>query len=73
MKTQPERLAELLTRPQGATAMEICRHVGTVSPHRRLTDMTERGWRIKKIPVAGKNYHKYFGIAPKAKTRISAT
>jgi len=64
--TQSQRLAQLLTRKRGVTSMEIISEVGTVSPHRRLADLKEQGWTITKTEVAGKNYHRYFGVAPKA-------
>lgn len=63
--TQHQILARLLSRKCGTTAMEIVAQVGTVSPHRRLSDLKERGWTITKKQVAGKNFHRYFGIAPK--------
>ena len=64
MKTQCERLAQLLTRKRGATPMEIIEHVGTVCPHRRLYDLKQEGWTLSKKRVVGTNYHRYFGVAP---------
>lgn len=63
--TQHQRLAQLLSRKCGTTSMEIVSICKTVSPHRRLTDLKERGWTITKKLVKGKNYHRYFGTAPK--------
>lgn len=45
--------------------MEIIQRVGTVCPHKRMSDLKERGWTITKKQVQGKNYHRYFGTAPK--------
>ena len=45
--------------------MEIIQRVGTVCPHKRMSDLKARGWTITKKQVQGKNYHRYFGIAPK--------
>jgi hypothetical protein len=42
--------------------------MGTVCPHRRLTDLKERGWEITKMAVEGKNYNRYFGKAPKVQS-----
>jgi len=59
--TQYEKLAKLLTRKRGATAMEIVEAVGTVAPHKRLSEMKAKGWRIWREAVEGKNYGVYFG------------
>ena len=61
MKTQPEKLAKLLTRKSGVTSLEIILSIGTVCPHRRMSDLKERGWIITSRKVAGKNYSRYFG------------
>ena len=63
--TQYQALARLLLRKRGTTSMEIVNVCGTVSPHRRLADMKQRGWTITKRRVTGKKYHAYFGTAPK--------
>ncbi len=62
--TQPDRIAKLLQRRNGCTAMDIITAAGTVSPHRRLTDLKNRGWIIVRKPVAGANYGRYYGVAP---------
>lgn len=63
--TQNKRLASLLIRKRGATAMEIISQVGTVCPHKRMSDLKATGWTIVKQQVSGKTYHRYFGQAPK--------
>lgn len=60
-QNQYDRLAKLLTRKRGATAMDIVEAVGTVCPHKRLSEMKERGWTITRKPVQGKSYGVYFG------------
>lgn len=70
--TQPQLLSKLLTRRNGVTAMEIIQLVGTVCPHKRMSDLKAHGWTITKKPVAGKTYHRYFGKGPKAKNLHSA-
>lgn len=62
--TQYERLAKLLTRKRGTTAMEVIEAVGTVCPHKRLSEMKERGWKIHRVQADGKSYGVYFGKAP---------
>lgn len=62
--SQTDRIGKLLLRKSGATAMEIVQAGGTVSPHRRLTDLRNRGWTIWRKPVAGKTYGRYFGLEP---------
>jgi hypothetical protein len=59
--TQYERLAKLLTRKTGATAMDIATAVGSTSPHKRLSELKERGWDIRREQIEGKNYGRYFG------------
>lgn len=63
--TQNQILSKLLSRKCGTTAMEIIQRVGTVCPHKRMSDLKDRGWTITKKQVQGKNYHRYFGTAPK--------
>lgn len=63
--TQQQRLARLLSRKCGTTAMEIIDLVGSVCPHKRMSDLKARGWTITKKRVPGKSYHRYFGTAPK--------
>ena len=43
MKTQCERLGNLLTRKCGVTPMEIIWLVGTVCPHKRMADYIRNG------------------------------
>jgi hypothetical protein len=59
--TQYEKLARLLTRKRGATAMEIVEAVGTVAPHKRLSEMKEKGWAIWRERIPGKSYGRYHG------------
>jgi hypothetical protein len=62
MKTQYDILAKLLTRKTGVTPMEIVTRVGTVCPHKRLSEMKTRGWRIRRESIEGKAYGRYFGV-----------
>lgn len=64
--TQHQKLGKLISRKAGATSMEIIASIGTVCPHRRLADLKALGWTILKYEVPGKNYHRYYGIGPKA-------
>ena len=59
--SQYTRLGKLLQRKRGVTAMEIIREVGTVCPHKRMSEMKERGWLILRQDVPGQNYGRYFG------------
>jgi hypothetical protein len=63
--SQCQILGKLLLRKRGVTSMEIINLVGTVCPHKRLSDLKAKGWTITKTEVLGKNYHRYFGVAPK--------
>lgn len=62
--TQYQKLEKLLLRKRGATAMEIVEAVGTVAPHKRLSEMKAKGWTIWREAVSGKSYGRYFGKAP---------
>jgi hypothetical protein len=62
--TQYDKLARLLTRKKGATAMEIVEAVGTVAPHKRLSEMKGKGWAIWREQVPGKSYGRYYGQEP---------
>lgn len=62
--TQSKRLEQLLTRKRGVTSMEIIGAIGTVCPHKRMSELKARGWTITKQEIAGKSYHRYFGVAP---------
>jgi len=64
--TQYQRIARLLTRKSGCTAMEISTVAGTVSAHSRLSELKGRGWIIWRQPISGKNYGRYFGAPPDA-------
>lgn len=62
--TQTKRLEQLLTRKRGVTSMEIIGAIGTVCPHKRMSELKARGWTITKQEITGKSYHRYFGVAP---------
>lgn len=64
-QSQYARIAKLLTKKAGTTAMEITTVAGTVSPHSRLAEMKAAGWRIWREAIDGENYGRYFGSAPK--------
>jgi hypothetical protein len=62
MLTQHQKLARLLTRKAGCTSVEICQALPSVSPHRRLSDMKDKGWVILK--KRGGKLITYFGNPP---------
>lgn len=59
---QLDKIARLVSRKRGATAMEIIGQVGTVCPHKRISELKENGWVITRKPVPGKNYGAYHGV-----------
>ena len=63
--TQHQKLSKLLQRKNGVTAFEISQQVGTVCPHKRLSDLKEMGWTILRQEVEGQKYGRYFGFPPK--------
>lgn len=62
--TQYTRIATLLTRKRGASALEIIEEAGTVCPHKRMAELKARGWTITRRQVPGKTYGRYFGVPP---------
>lgn len=66
MKKQ-EILKRLLTRKRGVTSFEIATLMGTVCPHRRMTDLKEQGWTILRKEIDGQKHGRYFGVAPTAR------
>ena len=67
MKTQYDRIGELISRPGGATSVQIVRAVPSLSIHKRLSVMRlEMGWKIKKLRDG--KFTRYIGQPPKAKT-----
>lgn len=63
--TQHQKLGKLLQRKRGVTAFEIIHEVGTVCPHKRLSDLKEMGWTILRQEIEGQKHGRYFGIPPK--------
>jgi hypothetical protein len=61
-----QRVAKLLSRKSGTTAIEVAWATDSTCPHKRISEFRDEGWTIIKKQVKGKNYHRYFGIAPKA-------
>lgn len=66
--TQAQTLAKLLVRKRGVTPLEIIQIVGTVCPHRRLSDLKEQGWTITRQQVNGKDFGRYFGTPPRSQS-----
>jgi len=64
MKTQYDKLGHLLTRPGGCTAVDVVR-MGSVSPHKRISVLSERGWKINKRKDG--KLIRYTGKPPKVK------
>jgi len=62
--SQTDRIGKLLLRKSGATAMEIIEAGKTTCPHKRMSELKERGWTIWRKPVPGRNYGRYFGLEP---------
>lgn len=60
--TQQDKLKKLLTRNTGCTSVDIVQTLPSVTPHRRLADLKEKGWTILK-KKDGK-LTRYFGKAP---------
>jgi hypothetical protein len=64
MKTQYDAIGALLKRKKGATAADLIAATMSTSIHKRMSEMRERGWRIKREAIEGKTYGRYFGCPP---------
>lgn len=62
--TQYQRLERLLTRKKGATAMDIVQAIGTTCPHKRVSDLRQRGWTILWVRKEGTTHGVYKGTPP---------
>lgn len=63
--TQTDKLGKLLTRKCGVTSLEIIYRCGSTTPTRRMSDMRDKGWTIKKTKVEGKSHYIFHGTPPK--------
>lgn len=61
-----DHLKKMLVRKQGITSIQIIKEIGTVCPHRRLTDLKEQGWTILTKEIPNQNYLRYHGIPPES-------
>ena len=66
MKTQYAVIGNLLKRKGGATVAELVQATCSSSPHRRMYEMRQHGWQIRREPITGKSYGRYYGKAPQA-------
>jgi predicted ArsR family transcriptional regulator len=62
--TQYEAIGALLKRKKGATAADLIAATMSTAVHKRMSELRERGWVIRKEPVPGRTYHRYYGQAP---------
>jgi hypothetical protein len=62
--SQYEVIGNLIRRKRGATVAELMAATWSSCIHKRLSEMKQRGWRIKREEVPGRNYGRYIGTAP---------
>lgn len=62
---QLTKLKKLIQRKSGVTSVEIVKHLPSVTPHRRLSDLKEQGWEITYKLKADGHSKIYFGKPPK--------
>ena len=62
--TQQLKLIKLLTRKQGCTSVDIVKGLPSVTPHRRISDLKDKGWTILK-KKQNDALTVYFGKPPK--------
>jgi hypothetical protein len=66
MKTQYDRLAVLLTRPGGCTSVDVMRTLPSTCPHKRISDMADKGWKVQKTKIG--DLTRYTGQPPMKKS-----
>lgn len=62
--TQMLKLIKLLTRKEGCTSVDIAKGLPSVTPHRRLSDLKDKGWTILK-KKRNDQLTRYHGKPPK--------
>jgi len=63
--TQLDKLKLLMQRKQGVTSVEIVKHLPSVTPHRRISDLKEAGWTITFKLMDDNKTKIYFGKPPR--------
>jgi biotin operon repressor len=64
LKTQYDQIGALIKRSKGATAADLIAATMSTAVHKRMSELRERGWTIRKEQVPGKSYHRYYGKEP---------
>jgi hypothetical protein len=64
-QSQMDKLKTLMQRKQGVTSAEIVKHLPSVTPHRRISDLKEVGWTITYKMMDDNKSKIYFGKPPK--------
>lgn len=64
MQTQHQRMAKLLTRKKGANSLELAQAAPSLSIHKRISELTAKGWTVVKKRDQGK-LTVYYGTPPK--------
>ena len=67
-KLQKAIIGAMLVRKMGVTHDQAWEGYRIKAFHRRLTDLERDGWTISRIKVLDKDFKRYFGVPPKAKT-----
>ena len=68
MGTQTEGLASLFRAGESITSIEAFAYFKITSLHRRISDLKEKGWRVKDVweyPPSGRKYKRYTAKPPK--------
>lgn len=61
---QTEVIANMIRRKSGATVAELIAATWCSCVHKRMSELRERGWEIRREPIKGRKYGRYFGKAP---------
>lgn len=62
--TQYDVIGNMICRKRGATVAELIAATWSSSVHKRMSEMKRRGWRIRREPIEGRTYGRYYGTAP---------
>lgn len=68
---QTQTIANMIRRKTGATVAELMVATWSSCVHKRLSDLKRKGWSIRREPIKGRTYGRYFGTPPATAARTA--
>lgn len=62
--SQYEVIGRLISRKTGATPVEMVKATLSTCVHKRMSEMRNKGWVIRRVPVQGRTFGRYYGTPP---------